>query len=450
MNPKIFKAYDIRGVYPEDISSDTIYKIGRAFVKHLKAQKVAVGRDARESSPQLFESLKRGMLDQGADVVDLGICTTPMVYFASGKIKVDGALMLTASHNPPEWNGLKLCRAEAVPIGEGSGMEEIRRIATENIFYNSPRPCSVTNHNIKAEYFNHIAKFLNLGKKHFKIVVDPANAMGVLDLSFYKKFPGNISLITINDKLDGTFPSHEPNPLKIETLKDLMQKVLSEKADLGIASDGDGDRIGFVDEKGKPIPMDLITALLAKIELEKKPGAKILYDLRSSVSVREIIEENGGIAHECRVGHALIKKQMRDEGAVFAGELSGHYYFQENFLAEACPLPAVYLLNLMAKTGKPISELVAKARRYYQSGEINSEVGNKEEVLARLKKAYPDGELGELDGIKISYWKNEPGARWWFSVRPSNTEPLLRLNLEADNQKLMESKKTEVMKIIRS
>lgn len=449
MNESIFKAYDIRGVYPEDINEEAVYKIGRAFVRFLGAKKVVIGRDIRESSPALFEELKRGITDQGADVYDLGLATTPMVYFASGKLDVDGGIILTASHNPGEYNGMKLCRSGAIPIGENSGMVEIKKMVLADDFSDAERKGEVIEKDVKSEYLNNWIEKMNLGESKFKVVIDFANAMGALELPVYEAKKENLEIETLYEDFDSSFPNHEANPLKTETLADLQTKVKESKADLGIAYDGDADRVGFVDEKGEVIPMDLVTGLIAKIVLEKKPGSKMLFDLRSSMAVKEYIEENGGVAHECRVGHALIKKQMRDENAVFAGELSGHYYFQENFTAEAGSLPAVYLLNLMAETGKPISELVSELRRYYHSGEINSEVSDKEAVMEELKKKYSDGEIGEMDGVKISFWSNKPGKRWWLNVRPSNTEPVLRLNLEADNEELMKEKKDEVLGVIR-
>ncbi len=450
MLEKIFKAYDIRGIYPQEINEEIVYKIGRAFVEFLKAKKIVIGRDIRESSPTLFEELKKGITDAGADVYDLNLATTPMLYFASGKLDVDGGIILTASHNPGEYNGMKFCRAKAVPIGENSGLLDIKEIALNNNFKNDTKEKGkVIPTDIKERYLDYFSSFLNIGDKKFKLTIDTANAMGILELEIYKKFPQNFNLITLYDDFDSTFPNHEANPLKTETLQDLQEKVISEKADLGIAYDGDADRVGFIDEKGFPIPMDLITGLIAKIVLEKNPGATILYDLRSSMAVKEIIEENGGTAHECRVGHALIKKQMREENAVFAGELSGHYYFEENYKAEAGSLPAIYLLNLMAETGQPISDLIKDIKRYYHSGEINSEVSDKEAVLRKLKEKYADGEINELDGVKISFWNKPQGERWWFNVRPSNTEPVLRLNLEADNEKLMQTKQAELLEIIR-
>jgi len=444
INLKIFKAYDIRGIYPADINEDVVYKIGRAIVQYLGAKKIAVGRDIRESSLALFGALAKGITEQGADVYDIGLASTPMVYFVSGKLDIDGAISLTASHNPAEWNGMKICRAEAVPIGENSGLFEIRDLVMAGNFPEAGKKGKIIpKEEIKNDYIDYFSSFANLGDKKFKVVIDFANAMGILDLDIYKKFPDNIELVTLYDNFDGKFPNHEANPLKTETLKDLQEKVRENNADLGIAYDGDADRVGFIDENGEIIPMDLITALIAKMILEKNPGAKIFYDLRSSKSVREFIEENGGVALECPVGHANIKKIMRDEGGAFAGELSGHYYFKENYMAEASILAAIMLLNLMAETGEKISELVKDVKRYFHSGEINSEVADKDEVINKLKEKYSDGKISELDGVKIEF------PDWWLNVRPSNTEPVLRLNLEANTEELMKEKVNEALKIIR-
>lgn len=439
----IFKAYDIRGIYPSEINEKTAYAIGRATAQYLHAQRIAVGRDIRTSSPSLFESLAQGITDEGCTVIDLGLATTPMVYFASSRLDVDGAISLTASHNPSEYNGMKICRKNAIPVGEDSGLKDIENIAVNESFTEKTPKGSIEPHDIKTEYTEYFSSFAQFGNTSFTIAIDPANAMGILELDIYRKFPKNLRLHTLFDTFDSSFPNHEANPLKLETLKSLQEKVQETNAHIGIANDGDADRIAFIDEHGDIIPMDFITGLLATIILRKHPGATILYDLRSSKSVKEIIEEHGGKAKECRVGHAFIKKQMRDENAIFAGELSGHYYFQENSFAEAGTFAAILLLNLMAETGLPISELVKDLRRYFHSGEINSEVENKDAILAKLKELYCDGKQSELDGLKVEY------GNWWFNVRPSNTEPVLRLNLEAHTQAYMEQKRDEILTIIR-
>lgn len=442
--PHIFKAYDIRGIYPKEIDSKTVYNIGRALVTYTKAKNIVVSKDIRISSDTLEEELIRGITDQGANVVKLGLATSPLMYHASGKLGVDAGVIVTASHNPAEYNGVKLCRQYAVPIGEGSGMEEIKAL-TLNASFIEPKQKgkTTTSERIKKQLHEYICSFfVPNGKK--KIVIDFANAMGIIDKPVYETLSKYIETIYIYDDYDGNFPNHEANPLKTQTLKDLQKKVIKESADLGIAYDGDADRVGFIDETGEIVPMDYITALIAKEILKKHPGGLVLMDLRSSNAVREYVEAAGGKVDLCRVGHSLIKKQMREEGAIFAGELSGHYYFQENFNAELSTLAAIIIINLLNKTGKKMSEMTKDLKKYHHSGEINSTVSNTEKTILKLKEKYNDGKLNELDGARIDY------SEWWFNVRSSNTEPKIRLNLEAKTKKLMQEKRDEVLKIIRS
>lgn len=446
VDQSIFKAYDIRGLYPSQFNEEAAYLIGKATVAEFKLSTIAVGRDARSHSPSLYEAFAKGAMEAGANVINLGLLTTPMVYFASWNIpEADAVISLTASHNPPEYNGMKISLRDAVPVGEHTGLSAMReRILAEN-FIPAETPGSETEFDIKPAYYEHFSQFAKIEDKKFHVVIDTANAMGILELPLFQKLEagGNLTITYLYNDLEHPFSTHEANPLNIETLDELRAKVQELGADLGIAFDGDADRVGFVDEKGTVIPMDLVTGLIATIILEKYPGSTVLYDLRSSLAVKEAIEEAGGKALECRVGHALIKRQMKEVGALFAGELSGHYYFSQNAGAEAGSLPALMLLNLMAETGKPISELVQALRRYYHSGEINSEVENKDEVLKALKEKYSDGDLHELDGLKVSY------PDWWFNVRASNTEPLLRLNLEAKTPELLAEKTTELLALIR-
>ncbi len=445
INSEIFKAYDIRGVYPEEINEDTVYNIGRAIVEYLKPQKIVIGRDIRNSSNSLRNSLVKAIIDAGVNVVDIGIATTPMIYYASGKLEVDAGIIITASHNPAEYNGMKLCLKEAVPIGEGSGMEDIKELAIKGQFSKSKLKGKLfKNEKLKEEYKSYLSGFYKKGLGRKKIVIDFANAMGIEEKDVLEKFSDELELNYLYDNFDGNFPSHEANPLKVETLKDLQEKVLENQADFGIAYDGDADRVGFVDEKGKVVPMDYITALISKEILKKKPGELILIDLRSSNAVKEVIKEAGGKVQHCRVGHSLIKAQMRRDGAVFAGELSGHYFFEENFKAEMTVLAVIMVLNLLNETGKTMSELTADLKRYYHSGEINSDVKNSQKVFEKLKEKYANGKLNKLDGVRIDF------EDWWFNVRASNTEPKIRLNLEAKTKKLMEEKKNEVLELIRS
>ncbi len=443
MNSNIFKAYDIRGIYGTDIDESDAYAIGRATIEVLNLRTIALGRDARMSSPALFDAFASGAQESGANVIDLGLLTTPMVYFASWKLDVDAAVSITASHNPPEYNGLKIALKNALPVGEKSGLFDIRDLALSGKFKDATAKGVRSTYDIREEYLKYFAKFARFGKSRFKIVIDAANAMGTLELPIFKMFPENIELVTMYNDLGHPFSAHEANPLKLETLDELRARVAKESADLGIAFDGDADRVGFVDETGAIIPMDHMTGIIAREVLKSHPGATILYDLRSSRAVKEVIKEAGGVAKECKVGHANIKQQMRDENAVFAGELSGHYYFLENSYAEAGSLAALMILSVMGETGQTASELARDLKRYYHSGEINSEVSDKDAVLKKLEQQYAKGTISHLDGIKVDF------PDWWFNVRPSNTEPLLRLNLEAATQELMEKKQDEVLTIIR-
>jgi phosphomannomutase len=445
INPEIFKAYDIRGVYPEEINEDTVYNIGRALAEYLKPKKIVIGRDIRKSSDALREALIKGIIEGGVDVVDIGIATTPMIYYASGKLEVDAGVIITASHNPAEYNGLKLCLKNAVPIGEGSGMEEIENLAIEGDFpENFSKGQLIEDNQLKEDYKKYLTSFYKKGLGKKKIVVDFANAMGIEEKDVLERFSEDLEFTYLYDNFDGNFPNHEANPLKTETLEDLQKKVLEVRADFGIAYDGDADRVGFVDEKGEVVPMDYITALISKEILKKHPGGLVLIDLRSSNAVQEVIQEAGGKVEHCRVGHSLIKAQMRRDEAIFAGELSGHYFFEENFKAEMTVLAVIMILNLLNETGKTMSELTADLKRYYHSGEINSEVKDPQKVFSELKNKYNDGKLNELDGVRIDF------DDWWFNVRASNTEPKIRLNLEAKSQDLMEEKVKEVLDIIRS
>ncbi|MBE6393308.1 MAG: phosphomannomutase/phosphoglucomutase [Lentisphaerae bacterium] len=435
---EIFKAYDIRGIYPADINGEIAEKIGRAYIEFTGAKKVVVGRDMRPHSLELFEGLARGMTAQGADVIDLGLSSTPQSYFANGTLKADGSVMITASHNPGEWNGFKLCKAQAVPISGATGIMDIKRIAESGAWKKDCVPGKISTYDIKKEYAAFLRSFSKVDRK-LKVVVDYANSMGLYEIAGVTDL---FDIVPMYDELDGTFPNHEANPLKTDTLDAIRAKVKETGADFGAAFDGDADRCGFIDNNGDIIPMDLFTALIAQDILSAGP-ATILYDLRSSRAVPECIEANGGKAIRCRVGHAFIKNQMRENNAVFAGELSGHYYFKQNFTAESQGLAMIMLANLICKTGKKVSDLVAPLRKYFSSGEINSKVAEVAPVLDAIRSRYADGNMFELDGVSVEF------SDWWFNVRASNTEPLLRLIVEADSLELMESKKDELLGIIR-
>ena len=434
----IYKAYDIRGIYPEQLNEEIAEQIGRAYIEFTGAKKVVVGRDMRPHSKPLFDALAKGMTGQGADVINLGLCSTPMSYFANGKLGADGSIIITASHNPGEWNGFKLCRAQAVPISGATGIADIEQIVAAKSWKRSDVKGKITTYDIAPEYGAFLAKHARLSRK-LKVVVDYANAMGSYEIAGIENL---FEIIPLYKELDGTFPNHEANPLKLDTLDALREKVRETGADFGAGFDGDADRCGFVDNNGEVIPMDLFTALIAQDILSDGP-ATILYDLRSSWAVKECIEQNGGKAIMSRVGHAFIKAQMRQYDAVFAGELSGHYYFRENYTAESQGLAFMKLANLICKTGKKVSDLVAPLRKYFASGEINSKVADAPAVLARIKAKYADGHMFELDGISVEY------GDWWFNVRSSNTEPLLRLIVEAKTQARMEEKRDELLALIR-
>ena len=437
----IFKAYDIRGVYGDTLTDELAYDIGRAFATFLKPSKVVVGRDMRPHSAPLFEQLARGLTELGADVVDIGICSTPMNYFANGRLGADAGVMITASHNPGEWNGFKICREGAIPISGDTGIKDLERIIQEGAFdAAAATPGTVSQTDVRAEYRAHIQQFADIARP-LRIAVDFANAMGIVEAEVFEGLP--LDCDRMFDDLDGDFPNHEANPLDEETWHDVQAKVRAGGYDFGIAFDGDADRVGFCDETGEIISMDKITALIATSLLAVEKGP-VFYDLRSSWAAKEVIAEHGGTPMMSRVGHAFIKQQMRDAGAIFAGELSGHYYFRENYYTESSSLATIYIANLVSQSGKTLSELIKPLERYHASGEINSTVADAPAVLAALKEQYgPQGEVIELDGLSVEF------DDWWFNVRMSNTEPLVRLNLEARTAEMMAEKRDEVLAVIR-
>ncbi|VGO15095.1 Phosphomannomutase/phosphoglucomutase [Pontiella desulfatans] len=438
----IFKAYDIRGIYGTDLTDEIAFKIGRAVATFLKPKKFVIGHDMRPHSTPLFEAMAKGLTMQGVDVINIGLVSTPMCYHANGKLGADGSAIITASHNPGEWNGMKICREQAIPISEATGIADIERIVNKESFDAlSSVPGTVITYDIKPDYFAHIRAFANI-KKSLNVVIDYANGMGILEGKTFTDAMFNIT--PMYDELNGTFPNHEANPLDLETLEDLSAKLKKGRYDFGIAFDGDADRAGFLDENGNNVSMDIITALIAQALLEKFPGSTILYDLRSTWAAREVIEEAGGNAMMSRVGHAFIKAQMREADAVFAGELSGHYYFRDNYYTESSALAALCVANLISETGKTLSELIRPIRRYFASGEINSKVADVSAVFERLNKKYGDADKLKLDGTTYSH------TDWWFNVRTSNTEPLVRLNLEAKTASQMAAKRDEVLALIRA
>lgn len=447
----IFHVYDVRGRYPEEINPEAAYRIGWAFGQFLARDKkvalpaqVVVGLDMRGSSPFLAREVLKGLTQQGFDAVDAGKLPTPAFYHAVAFGNFAAGVMVTASHNPKEYNGFKFCGPKASPIGLGTGLEKIQSYAG---IAEIPKPTAkkgtVTYLDKPTRaYVAQDLSYVNFGKiGQFKIAADPANAMGALYLEeFFRAVPSDP--IKINWDLNGNMPIHEANPLKVETLQQLQEVIKNEKADFGIATDGDGDRIVFLDEKAQIIPSHIVLGLVAQELLKKNPGARIGYDLRSSKAVKETIEQAGGEAIETQVGHSNIKALMSEKDILFAGELSSHYYFRENFNFESPVFVTGTLLLIRSQLDKPFSEIWRPHAKYSHSGEINFEVADKQAVLDKLEQKYADGRISKLDGIKIEY------SDWWFNVRPSNTEPLLRLNLEADTEDLMKQKVEEISKVI--
>ncbi len=441
----IFKAYDIRGIYGADLTQDIFYRIARAYAQFIRPGKVVVARDCRVHSKPLFDAFASGLVDEGVDVVDIGMASTPMSYFANTFFGADGSVMITASHNTKEWNGCKLCRANAVPISGATGIKDIEAIF-EGISVNDPPSGKgeVTHADVSAEYAAHVAKFQHMARP-LHVAMDFANGMGIAEAVSFAGSP--LTYDSLYGEYDGDFPNHDANPLKTETLADLQAMIRANpgKYAFGVAFDGDADRAGFLDEKGDIIPMDFMTALISGDLLASNPGAACFFDLRSSKVAAETIAAAGGRPMMSRVGHSFIKQQMRENDAIFAGELSGHYYFKANSTAESSSMATFALANIVSKSDKPLSELVAPLRKYSQSGEINSKVADAAAVLAKIRAAYPD--FFELDGVSVDRWESEG---WWFNVRMSNTEPLVRLNLEAKTPEAMVEHRDAMLKLIRA
>ena len=446
----IFKAYDIRGIYGKDLDEAVFEKIARAYAKFAGVKKVVVARDCRKSSDSLFAAFTKGLSDAGVDVLDIGLASTPMSYFANGTLKADGSVMITASHNTKEWNGCKLCRAGAVPISGATGIKDIEKLVmTGDLGENAAVKGKVTKVDVSAEYAAHVREFAHM-KRPLHLALDFGNGMGIAEAAAFK----NQTMLTYDSlfgEYDGDFPNHAANPLEHETLADL-QKLIRDNPGryaFGVAYDGDADRAGFVDEKGEIIPMDFITALIAQDLLKTNPGAACFYDLRSTKAAEEAIAEAGGRPMMSRVGHSFIKAQMRENDAIFAGELSGHYYFKANFTAESSSMATYALANIVSAGDRPLSELVAPLRRYAQSGEINSRTTTPPaEILARIKANYAGkARVFELDGVSVDAWETEG---WWANVRMSNTEPLVRLNLEGRTKEIMAARRDEFLAQIRA
>lgn len=448
----IFKAYDIRGIYGKDLDENIFRKIARGYARFagLRGGRVVVARDCRKSSDALFEAFAGGLLAEGVDVTDIGLASTPMSYFANAFLGADGSVMITASHNTKEWNGCKLCKAGAVPISGATGIKDIERIVAG---MPDGEPASgrgrMEKADVSAEYAAHVRKSAHLARP-LRVAMDFANGMGIAESA---AFAGQdmLSFDALYGEYDGDFPNHDANPLEKETLADLQKLVRDNpgRYAFGVAFDGDADRAGFVDEKGGIVPMDFITALIAQDLLKSAPGATCLCDLRSTRKAFETIEAAGGRALMSRVGHSFIKQQMRDNDAIFAGELSGHYYFKANSTAESSSMAAYAVANIVSAAGKPLSELVEPLREYSQSGEINSRTSvPPAQILDALEKEYSGrAKTFRLDGVSIDAWETEG---WWANVRMSNTEPLVRLNLEGRTREKMEEKRDELLAKIRA
>lgn len=446
----IFKAYDIRGVVPTELDADMARKIGHAFARHIGGKRLLVGQDMRVHSPEIAGAVIDGMRDAGADVVSIGLASTPMTYFAIGSQDVDGGLCVTASHNGGEYNGMKLCGRGATPISKVNGIGAIETMCAEPYPGVLGERGGLEELDLLGAYADHVASFVDM-EGDVSLCIDAANGMAGHTLPGVLGHVPRAKVETLFMEPDGTFPNHEANPIKEENLDDVRALVKEKAADLGVGFDGDADRCCFVDETGRTVPADLMTALLAREFLAKEPGGHIVYDLRSSWVVKEEIERAGGHAIRDRVGHSFIKATMRDKGAVFAGELSGHFYFRDNFVCDSGVLAMVNALNLLAREanrGRTLSSLVEDLRRYHATGEINFEVEDKAAAIALLKEKYADGRQDELDGITVEYGDLSSDDWWWFNVRMSNTEPLLRLNLEAKRPGTRDARKDEIVALL--
>jgi phosphomannomutase len=447
IDPGVFKAYDVRGLYPSQLDEDGAYRVGRAYVEHFEPRTVAVGRDMRVSSPSMAAAAIEGVADGGADVLDLGLVGTEMVYFAVGELALEGGICVTASHNPGEYTGMKIVRRGALPVGGDSGLEDVKTRALAG-FGPVEQRGDVRAENVWPGFVDKVLSFVDpTAIRPLKVVVDAANGMaGVMLPPVLDRLP-QVDVVRCFFEPDGTFPNHEPNPLLPENREFIVHRTTEEGADLGVAYDGDADRCFFVDDTGEFVPGDFVTALLAAAVLEREPGAKVIYDVRASRAVPETIEQAGGIAIVNRVGHAFIKQRMRKEGATFAGEVSAHYYFRDFSQADSGVVPFLLVLELLSRRSEKLSEILAPFReRFFLTGEINTPVEDVPLKLQELKERYAaeGATVSHLDGISIDF------DDWHFNVRPSNTEPLLRLNLEAFTRERMEEKRDEVLELIRS
>ncbi|MFI1815251.1 phosphomannomutase/phosphoglucomutase [Streptomyces sp. NPDC020422] len=447
---QIVKAYDVRGVVPDQWDEALAELFGAAFVRVVGADAIVIGHDMRPSSPGLSAAFARGAARQGADVTLIGLCSTDQLYYASGALNLPGA-MFTASHNPAQYNGIKLCRAGAAPVGQDTGLSEIRELAERWSDEGAPEPAAtegtITERETLADYAAHLLSLVDLSAiRPLTVVVDAGNGMGGHTVpTVFDGLP--LDVVPMYFELDGTFPNHEANPLDPKNIVDLQARVRAEGADLGLAFDGDADRCFVVDENGDPVSPSAITALVAARELAKTPGGTIIHNLITSWSVPEVVRENGGTPVRTRVGHSFIKEEMAKTGAIFGGEHSAHYYFKDFWNADTGMLAALHVLAALGGQDGPLSALVAAYDRYASSGEINSTVADQADRLAAVRAAYTDQEgvtLDDLDGLTVT------SADWWFNLRASNTEPLLRLNIEARDEQTMQKLRDEVLALVRA
>ncbi len=456
IDPKIFKSYDIRATYPEQINEENVYVITQAVYTYLKSLfpqkkslKIAVGRDMRLSGPSLFPIILKGLTDMGAEVIDVGLLSTPSLYFAVFHYGYDGGIQLSASHNPSNYNGMKIVRNSEtglIKIGKTTGMEDIKNLAVEGKTYFEEIKGTVTqNNNVLKDEIENAKNIFKLSPiKPFKVVADAANAMGAQYLGGLFETMPECNLVKMNFDLDGSFPVHQPDPLVKANSADLRKKVVEEKADIGLAPDGDGDRMFFIDEKGEIVPASIITGIVAREILKDNPGATILFDIRYTMTAKKIITDMGGKYDITKVGHAFITEMMNKTGALFGGESSGHYFFKKTGNAESQIPIVLIILSVMSRENKTLSQLKTELSYSHESGEHNFKTDNAPLILEKLKEKFTDAKLETMDGVAFEY------DSWRFGVRSSNTEPLLRLNLEALDEKFMHEKFTEIFEFIKN
>ena len=439
----VFKAYDVRGVYPDEIDEELVRLVGNAYAVFTGADAIVVGHDMRPSSEPLAEAFAEGATAAGADIVNIGLASTDMLYFASGHWDLPG-VMLTASHNPARYNGMKFCRAGAAPVGEDTGLRDIRARVESGSFESAASAGTAERREALGLFAEHVRGFVDRGRlAPLKVVADTANGMGGLVVpAVFEGLPFDLEVMY--GELDGTFPNHPADPIDPENLKDLQAAVVDRGADVGLAFDGDADRVFLVDDQGEPVSGSTTTALLARSILARLPGEKVVHNLICSRAVPEVIREAGGTPIRSRVGHSFIKQVMADEGAVFGGEHSAHYYFRDNWRADSGLIAAVHVLEQLSITGEKLSALRRPFERYAQSGEINSTVSDQAAVIERVARHYASADQDRLDGLTVDL------GEWWFNLRPSNTEPLLRLNLEAPDEDACAARTAEVLELVRA